>query len=162
MNPLIVSHFGTLKLNTRLFINCLDGVGDATAQQSPGDCTNNMTFLALHLLDARSFLARYLGVGYHHPYEDSLREVTSVEEMGEYPPLDDVRTAWRDVSDHLTKRFPELRDVELIERSPQDFPVDDGTVLGGIAFLLGHESFHIGQLAFLRRYFGLGAMSYQN
>ncbi|HEX9723580.1 MAG TPA: hypothetical protein VGC53_04790 [Vicinamibacteria bacterium] len=43
----------------------------------------------------------------------------------------------------------------------QPFPIEDGkSLLGCITFLLEHEAFHIGQIALLRRYLGLGAMKY--
>ena len=34
-------------------------------------------------------------------------------------------------------------------------------VLGAVAFLLQHDSYHVGQLALLRKHFGLGAMRYR-
>ena len=74
--------------------------------------------------------------------------------------IEGIRVTWREVSDVLVERFGELSDLELKERAPVEFPVGDGTVLGGIAFLLQHESFHIGQLAFLRKMLGHGSMSY--
>ncbi len=60
----------------------------------------------------------------------------------------------------MSGRFPELPTAELGRESPQKFPVSDTSVLGGIAFLLTHEAFHIGQLAYLRKFLGLGPMSY--
>ena len=43
---------------------------------------------------------------------------------------------------------------------PFRFSIADATLLGGIAFLTQHDSYHIGQLALLRKHWGLGAMSY--
>lgn len=50
--------------------------------------------------------------------------------------------------------------AELNAPSSQRFPVDLPTVHGGLGFLLQHESYHIGQLALLRKYFGYPAMRY--
>ena len=52
MIPLLAPHHAVLRLNTRLYLNCLDGVDDATAARRAGPGTNGMGFLALHLLDA--------------------------------------------------------------------------------------------------------------
>jgi uncharacterized damage-inducible protein DinB len=38
--------------------------------------------------------------------------------------------------------------------------VDDGSVAAGLAFLLTHEGYHIGQMALLRKYLGHPAMAY--
>jgi hypothetical protein len=40
------------------------------------------------------------------------------------------------------------------------FPIGDATVLGLIAFMVQHDSYHIGQLALLRKHYGLPAMRY--
>jgi hypothetical protein len=71
-----------------------------------------------------------------------------------------VRDAWRTVSSALADRLATLTAAELDTRAAQSFPVHDESLLGGIAFLQQHESFHIGQLAYLRRLLGLGSMSY--
>lgn len=43
---------------------------------------------------------------------------------------------------------------------PFQFPIADATLFGGVAFLTQHDTYHIGQLALLRKHWGLGAMSY--
>lgn len=54
----------------------------------------------------------------------------------------------------------EISDAELLEPSGQKFPNADRTRLGAVAFLLQHEAYHIGQVALLRKAFGLGPMRY--
>jgi uncharacterized damage-inducible protein DinB len=159
VNTQVTPLFEQLKLNTRLFTNALDGADDDMAQRRPAGRANNMVFVALHLLDARAYLARYLGIEYQHPFTD-LDAVSSIDEMESFPPLEGVCGAWREVSDLLVDGFPGLTEAELGLESAQPFPVDDRTVLGGVTFLLQHESFHIGQLAFLRRWLDLEPMSY--
>ena len=148
-----------LKVNTRLFVNALEGVDDEAARMRPSGETNNAAFVALHVLDARAYLARYLGLEYQHPF-GGLEGVSAIEDMADYPTLEDILGAWREVSDLLEQRLPTLSTDELEKESSQPFPIDDGRVVGGLAFLLLHESFHIGQLALLRKYLGLSSMSY--
>ena len=40
-------------------------------------------------------------------------------------------------------------------------PVDDKSNMGLLIFMMQHESYHIGQLAILRKQAGLPAMSYR-
>lgn len=160
MKPQVAPLEEILRLNGRLFLNTLEGVDEDTAQRRVTENVNNMTFIALHLLDARCYLARMLGADVEHPYQEALDAVKSIDEMPSFPELEGIRVTWREVSDVLIERFSELSDLELKERAPVEFPVGDGTVLGGIAFLLQHESFHIGQLAFLRKMSGHASMNY--
>jgi uncharacterized damage-inducible protein DinB len=50
--------------------------------------------------------------------------------------------------------------AELDAEAPYQFPISDPSVLGMTAFLVQHESYHIGQMAFLRKQLGLEAMAY--
>lgn len=160
MNDRIAPLYEIMALNTRLFRNTLAGVDDASAQIRPGPEANNMTFIAVHLLDARAWMARFLGLQYRHPFEDELASVTSIDDVERFPELESIVTAWNDVSGRLGERLPSLTGEEIERESEQEFPIGDRSVLGGMTFLLQHESFHIGQLALLRRLLGFGAMSY--
>ena len=160
MNERVAPLNEILMLNTRLFCNCLAGVDDAAAQSRPGPDANNMTFVAVHLLDARAWMARYLGLEYHHPFEEELASVTSIDDVRRFPPLEPIIAAWNEVSEALVGRLRSLSAEEIARESEQAFPVGDRSVLGGIAFLTQHESFHIGQLALIRRILGVGSMSY--
>ncbi len=159
VNAQVAPLYEQAKLNTRLFLNALAG-SDDMAQVRPGDGTNNLAFIALHLLDARAFLARLLGAECRHAFQAQLDQVNTIEQMVEYPPLEAVRTSWHEVSSVLVDALSGLSAGELGRKASQEFPVNDETVLGGLAFLLQHEAYHIGQLALLRRLLGLSPMSY--
>lgn len=159
MNTRLSALIEILELNTRLFLNALDGVDDEKARARPAG-GNNMAFIACHLLDARCYLAGMIGIEYEMPYASLLDGARSVDDLEDYPPLDGVRDAWRVVSGLLSERMADMKDSELARTPSQRFPVSDRTLLGGIAFLLQHDSFHVGQLAQLRSQLGLGPMSY--
>lgn len=46
------------KLNSRLYLNCLDGMDEDQARWRPTGATNSAAFVALHLLDSRYAMAR--------------------------------------------------------------------------------------------------------
>lgn len=160
MEAYMKAHLTTLELNTRLFENCLDGVDDSTAQKRPSKDTNNMAFIAIHLVDARRHLAGFLGGNMEDPFQGKLDTVASVEDMKEYPDLAHIRSSWKRLSGLLRERSKAVTEADLAAESPLKLPIEDPTIKGALAFLLAHEAFHIGQLAFLRRYLGVGPMSY--
>jgi uncharacterized damage-inducible protein DinB len=156
-----ISAFASVaRLNTRLFLNCLDGVSQEHADARPNQQTNSIAFVACHLVDARHFLARYLGLSEPNPMEEALRDVQRIEEVKQLPQLDEIRRAWKAIAQVLDGCFATLTEDDLRTPSGQRLPVDDPTVFGGIGFLIQHESYHIGQLALLRKYFGYPAMKY--
>jgi uncharacterized damage-inducible protein DinB len=74
--------------------------------------------------------------------------------------VDEIRSAWRAVSAHLQEALASLAGSDLAQPNAHRFPLADSTLLGLIAFLAQHDSYHLGQLAFLRRQLGKPAMSY--
>jgi uncharacterized damage-inducible protein DinB len=149
-----------LALNTDLFRNVLRGVSDAqAAERIRGG--NPLAFLAAHLLDARCYLSGLLGTPVENPIGDSLRDARSADEVDALPSLVAVLAEWDRVSPHLEAVLAAATAAQLDAPSPQRFPVRDATLGAGVAFLLQHESYHLGQLALLRRQLGLPAMTYE-
>lgn len=148
------------KLNSRLLLNCLDGMLEDQARWRPGPASNSAAFLALHLVDARHLLAKLIGLELHNPFAARLEGARSIEALKDLPSLDEIRAAWKEVTGSLRERLKAMTGEELARACPEQFPLGDKTVLGAITFLLQHDSYHIGQLAFLRKQAGLEAMRY--
>lgn len=151
----------TASLNRRLYLNCLEGLGDADLAFRAGERTSSLGFLACHVLDARVYAAQLIGGKVEHPVAETLRALTSPGDFRSYPSLADLRDAWSQAGDVLASRFELLPDAALDMPSGEKLPVQDGTVLGALTFLLQHESYHIGQLALLRKMRTGQAMSYR-
>jgi len=161
MDPRLAPLADLLNLNTRLLRNCLDGVDDAVARHRPTAGTNHLAFLTAHLVDARHFLATTLGVPLENPLAAQLEYGKTLDEVGELPPLADLVAGWERVSAHLASQLSGVTSSRLDADSGLRFPVQDRSVLGAVAFLVQHDSYHIGQMALLRRQLGLAAMSYK-
>jgi uncharacterized damage-inducible protein DinB len=160
MNPTVAPLAAILDLNTDLLLNCLDGLSEAeTRHRLPGG-GNSLAFLSAHLTDTRHFLATRLKRPLPNPLTPLLADARSIDDIRGWPPIDELRAAWRAISDHLAAELPLLTDEELGEPNVHRFPMGDSTRLGLIAFLTQHDSYHVGQAAFLRRQIGKPAMAY--
>jgi uncharacterized damage-inducible protein DinB len=160
MDPRVVPLAMILQLNTRLFRNCLDGLTEEQANLRPSDTTNSAVFVAAHLADSRFFLLRALGAERPNPLARYLDGRRSIDDLDQNPPLDVIATAWQDAAGALTERLSAIPAPELDTAAPTRFPIEDRTVLGVLTFLVQHDSYHVGQLALLRKYAGLPAMKY--
>jgi uncharacterized damage-inducible protein DinB len=149
------------KLNTRLFLNCLDGMDEDRAGWRPTEATNSAVFLALHLVETRHFLARLIGLETRNPFEVLTQGARSIADITDYPALDDLRAEWRNVTGSVRAHLAELGPADLSRNAGQKLPTDDPSLLGALAFLMQHDAYHIGQLGLLRRQMGLPAMSYR-
>jgi uncharacterized damage-inducible protein DinB len=160
MEPEVAPLGALYDLNTDLLLNCLDDLTDAEAQQRLAAGGNSVTFLASHLVDSRHFLVTRLGQPLANPLARYLADVRSIEEIGDLPTLDEIRPAWSEISAHLHAVLDRLTAAELRESNVHKFPLTDKSRLGMITFLIQHDSYHLGQVAFLRRQLGKPPMSY--
>jgi uncharacterized damage-inducible protein DinB len=161
MDPRLATLAHTLTLNTRLLQNCLAGVDDTLALRRLTADTNSMTFLVAHLIDARHFLADLLGVPLPNPLAAIVEYGKSQDDIGELPPVADLLAMWQRIGAHLDAALPSITSERLDVESGPRFPIADRTLLGSVAFLVQHDSYHLGQLSLLRRALGLPAMSYK-
>jgi uncharacterized damage-inducible protein DinB len=160
MDPRLAPLAAILDLNTQLLKNCLEGVDDVLARRRPTPDTNHLAFLTAHLADARHFLASTLGLPLDNPLAH-LEYGKTLDEIGELPPLAELVSAWETISAHLARAMPALSAAKLDASSGLRFPVADQSVLGAVSFLVQHDSYHVGQMALIRRELGLKAMTYK-
>jgi uncharacterized damage-inducible protein DinB len=162
MHPAVAPLKHTVDLDTRLFVNCLDGMSEQQALERPGASANHVAFLAAHLVEARYFIARALGLQAHSPFKEILEGAKGIDDIEAFPSLDAIRAAWSGVSGRLSERLESLDENSLSAKAPARFPIEGGdTILGCLTFLVQHDAYHIGQLALLRRQIGLEPMSYR-
>lgn len=160
MEPQVAPLHAILELNTDLMLNCLDGISDDQARQRLAGGGNTLAFLAAHLTDTRHFLAARLGQPLANPLSRYLAEASSIEDIVEWPSLDEQRGWWRGISRHLGAVVASRTPEQLRRADVHRFPMEDSSELGLIAFLVQHDSYHTGQMAFLRRQLGKPAMAY--
>jgi uncharacterized damage-inducible protein DinB len=151
-----------LRLNTRLLRNCLDGISDEQAVLRPSASTNSVAFVASHVAEARFYMLAVLGAEQSSPLSAYLAGARGVDDITRLPPMEDVQRAWTAAAHALRARLDSVTPAELDARIdlPFPLPVAEPTGLGLLAFFVQHESYHIGQLALLRKYLGLPAMQY--
>lgn len=160
MDPRLTSHRAVLELNHGLLLNAFEGVDDELAGRRPGGRANSLAFIACHVVDARHLLARLLGATVESPFGGRLDEARTIEEVERMPRLDEIRRAWKAIHAVVAQRLAEIDGETLDGTSPEALPVADRSLLGAVAFLLQHESYHVGQLGLVRKLLGLEGVAY--
>ncbi|HEY7614879.1 MAG TPA: DinB family protein [Gemmatimonadales bacterium] len=160
MESQVVPLHAILELNTDLLLNCLEGLSDEESLRRLEGGGNSVAFLAAHLTDTRHFLASRLGHPLANPLSRYLAQASSIDDIVEWPSLAEQREWWRAVSRHLCDVVAARTADDLRRPDVHRFPLGDSTELGLIAFLAQHDSYHVGQVAFLRRQLGKPAMAY--
>lgn len=160
MSPRAASLGAVLRLNTHLLLNCFDQVTSDQAAQRIVPQVNSMAFLAAHLIDTRHELLDILGGSAENPVRPYLANARGIDDVVELPALPQLLDAWQHVASAIEERLGVVTEAALDAQSGRRFPGGDPSTLGALAFLAQHDSYHIGQLAMLRRVHGLPAMRY--
>ena len=146
------------KLNTQLFQRTLDDISEQDIKRRPADGGNSLLFVAGHVASSRFTVSRIAGLREESPWGQLFGRGTSYDESTDFPSITDIKGTWADISDKLIRRLTELAEANLKATPPFDVPVGDKTVLGAIAFFALHDSYHIGQFAYIRRLLGYGQL----
>jgi uncharacterized damage-inducible protein DinB len=159
MDPRIAPLAEILRLNRKLFSNCLDGLDEGQAMARPAPDANSAAYVAAHMVESRYYLLAQMGTERKSMLGDRVGW-KSLTEITQWPSLDEVKAAWTDASTALDKRLNEMTTQQADTPIETQFPLENKTTLGMLGFLVQHDSYHLGQLSLLRKTCGLPAMSY--
>lgn len=155
MDPVVASFAPLLAVNSYLLNKSLDGLSEEEVWRRPSDHSNPILWIAGHMTWSRNGLLTLLG-GVAEPlsWGPMFERYEHLRDLGAYPPQADIVGAIKRVNEKLKARMEAITDVELSAPSPRSFPNRDNTVRGAIAFLVYHDTYHLGQIAYLRRWLG--------
>jgi len=155
MNTDFLNIAGIFRINTDLFKKTIQGIPSARLLARPADDSNHLLWIAGHVVVHRARVLKLLGQAWSAPWEQLFVRGAKLAEDGLYPGIDEVGQVWDDVSGRLA--------ITLVDASPEALaaPVSkgmtlDGKISGQISFLALHESYHVGQMAYLRKWLGFG------
>lgn len=147
---------GMFKANTE-FVNKV--IADVSAEdwfRKPGDDSNHLLWLFGHLIVHRGhtvkLLGRQWGTAWSPLFERGAQRVAD----DEYPSLDEMKTVWQQVSADLTTALANPPADLLANAAPAGLPSFDGKASGTVAVLAFHDSYHAGQVSYLRKWLGYG------
>ncbi len=150
-----------LNLNSRLFINALDAVTADQGKERISDHNNSLNWLAAHTVWSRNMMCMLLGKpAASDPYAGMFDNFKPLDPAVEYPGLDDSRSRWAEATTRLNEALAGVSEEHLASEGPLKNPTGDFSIAGTLAFLAQHESYDIGQIGFLKKYFTREGMKY--
>jgi hypothetical protein len=139
------------KRNQDMLAKAIYGLTEEQWSTRPLDACNSAHWLLGHLIWARSRALKLVGFTWTKPWLDLFARGSKPAESPQYPSADDLLDAWQDLCSTFPATLEEIpRDV--LERPVQQpSPSFNGTVGGMVSFLAMHESYHVGQMVYVRR-----------
>ncbi|MGD0787094.1 MAG: DinB family protein [Terracidiphilus sp.] len=150
----IASAAFTYGLNTGLFKKSFEGLTTEDWLRRPSDSSNHLLWIVGHVIWARGVALGFLGAPWTNSWAPLFGRGVKLDDSAEYPRPEELTLAWEEVSARLTAALEDASEETLSAPSPERIPSADGKASGVINFLAGHESYHLGQVAYLRCWMG--------
>mgnify|MGYP003449482389 CR=1 FL=1 len=148
-------------MNSRLFINAMEGVTDAQANERVSDNNNPFIWIATHTVWARFNACAMLGKpAEKNPYDGMFENFRAFNHEDKYPSLSEIKAEWNKASDLLKEALAQVTEDHLASDCPLKSPIGDFSFAGTVAFLAQHESYDLGQMAFIKKLLTKEAMKY--
>ena len=153
-SPLVTPIRKIYLTNQGLTAKALDGL---TFQQLTSRLTENntpMLWIAAHIVQSRVFALKLMGEDFDTQWGKLFARGAAVPEPSLYPPVSDIADRMAEVSALLYSRLSSLSPEQLALPAPGVTLPNSDTLLEQIGFLGLHESYHVGQLAYIRKSLG--------
>jgi uncharacterized damage-inducible protein DinB len=150
---MIVSIF---KANKQLFEKATQGIPPEKWLTRPSNDSNHLLWVAGHIVVHRAIILKLLGLAWLAPWAKLFARGAKLLAPEQYPEPGEIQHAWDDVSQKLSASLATVPAEVLAKPAPKESPSFDGTVGGQIAFLCFHETYHVGQMSYLRKWLGYG------
>ena len=147
---------GMFRANTDIVNKAIAEVNPDHWFRKPGDDSNHLTWVLGHLIVHRGHTLKMLGVDWDNAWADLFARGSERVADAQYPTVEEMRNAWQDVSDKLSGALKTPQEDLMTKEAPKGPPSFDGKLSGTVAFFAFHDTYHVGQVSFLRKWLGYG------
>lgn len=155
MDAIAQSHAQLLSLNASLMARAVDGLSAEELLRQPGEHGNPMLWILAHAVTTRSGLLKMFGAAWDAPaWTRAFTRGSARPASDAYPPVAQVLATLTASTGALNAALETMTEAQWNAPSAQKFPVADRTLRGDLAFFVFHETYHVGQMAYVRRWLG--------
>jgi len=143
-------------INDNFVVRALEGLTHEELWRAPTERNNALIWIAGHVVQTRAMLLQLLGepvdTGWGKLFDRGAPAATMAD-AERYPSRGDIERVMRDITPRLHAKLASLDDTYLAGPAKMQVP-GTKTVADELAFFALHDSYHVGQLAYVRK--GLG------
>jgi uncharacterized damage-inducible protein DinB len=147
---------GMFRTNTDIINKAIADVRPEDWFRAPGDDSNHLMWLLGHVVVHRGHVLKTLGADWSSSWTALFTRGSQRVDEAEYPTVDEMRAAWDEISQQLKAVLREPPEETLNKPAAEGPPSFDKKVSGHVAFMAFHDTYHTGQVSFLRKWLGYG------
>ncbi len=131
------------------------GVKPEDVWKRPTDKTNAMLWIFGHMAATRGRMLNALGDSFDAGLGEAFGRGAQLQDSSSYPAREKIFEASREVNARLFAKLASMGQADLAREATGPKPPSVQTVGDQIAFFALHDSYHVGQLAYVRKALGL-------
>ncbi len=145
-------------VSEQLVAMAVSGLTREEALRSPDGGPNPIIWTFGHITNTRCGILAMLGRPQEVQWKELFGKGARLRPDTDYPAMEEIQAVWDDVSPKLRERLATVTVEELAVTAPRKFRIADDTLAGAVAYLGYHEAYHVGQMAYVRKWLGKGSM----
>ena len=154
-HPTVAPLVFILAINDSLAERSFQGVADGDVWKRPTPQSNPMLWIFGHMVNTRAGLLKLLGGEADLGWGDVFSRGAELADASGYPSRERIAEASCDVNARLYAGLAALTDADLGKPATRPSTPAVKTLGDQIAFLTMHDTYHVGQLAYVRKALGL-------
>ena len=144
-----------LAQNDALADRAFAGIKPEDLWKRPTESNNAMLWIFGHMAAVRARMLNALGDDFDPGLGEAFGRGAQLQDAAAYPTREKISEASREVNARLFAKLAAMSDAELSRDARGAMPPSVKTVGDQIAFFALHDSYHVGQLAYVRKALGL-------
>jgi uncharacterized protein YndB with AHSA1/START domain/uncharacterized damage-inducible protein DinB len=141
-------------VNDGLAARSFAGLTDAELWRQPTDRSNPMLWIFGHIVNTRAAMLKMFGESFDTGWGDLFDRGAVLHDAARYPTRETIQGVAREVNTRLYAKLAALTDGELASPATRSPVPAVKTATDLIAFLVMHDTYHVGQLAYVRKAIG--------
>jgi len=141
--------------NDSLAERSFQGVAEGDLWRRPTPQSNPMLWIFGHMVSTRVNMLKLLGDDYDPGWGDVFGRGAALQDTAGYPTREKINEISREVNARLYARLGALTDADVSRPATRAFMSAVQTLGDQVSFLAMHDTYHVGQLAYVRKALGL-------
>lgn len=142
------------RYNSDSLVKMVEDLSPEEWLRRPNQHSNHIAWIVGHVAWTRARLLERLGVSWQQPALDIFARGVKLADDSAYPSPESLLATWRESAALLAAALENVSEDLLAQPARQGPPSSDGKVSGVVNFLAIHETYHGGQISYLRGWLG--------
>jgi uncharacterized damage-inducible protein DinB len=142
------------RYNSKFLTGTVKDLSEEEWHRRPTDTMNDVAWIVGHVIWARKALLSRLGTEWSQPWLSLFARGTKLSDAASCPSPETLMAAWTESSGVLAHAMENVSEEVVLQPATSGPPSADGKVSGIVNFLAIHETYHIGQVSYLRCWMG--------